>query len=183
MHRDAAPTLTRAVGDAIDSALLEPQAANLDLYGGVGLLAAALGDIAGPTTRMTTVESDADATDFAAENLAEWVGARAVTATVERYLREQHTQSSKTERARFARATVILDPPRSGAGRSVIEALSVLAPAQIIYVACDPVALARDTALLATQGYQISHLRAFDLFPHTHHFECVARFTPLGQYA
>ncbi|CAB4911164.1 MAG: TRAM domain-containing protein [Actinobacteria bacterium] len=183
VHRDAAPTLTRAVGDAIDSALLEPQAANLDLYGGVGLLAAALGDIAGPTTRMTTVESDADATDFAAENLAEWVGARAVTATVERYLREQHTQSSKTERARFARATVILDPPRSGAGRSVIEALSVLAPAQIIYVACDPVALARDTALLATQGYQISHLRAFDLFPHTHHFECVARFTPLGQNA
>ena len=180
VHRDAPHILSHAVGDAVDRALLDPQAANLDLYGGVGLLAATLGDIAGPTARLTTVESDRDATDFAAENLAEWVGARAVTATVERYLRDQQAQSSPAERARFSRATVILDPPRAGAGRNVIEALGDLAPAQIIYVACDPVALARDTATLAAQGYQISHLRAFDLFPHTHHFECVARFTPLG---
>jgi tRNA/tmRNA/rRNA uracil-C5-methylase (TrmA/RlmC/RlmD family) len=176
VHVEAPETLTAAVRAATDDALLDPQAANLDLYGGVGLLAAALGDVAGTTTRITTVESDADATDFAAENLAEWVGARAVTAKVDRYLAEQQSHASASERSRYRRATVILDPPRSGAGKAVIDALAGLAPAQVVYVACDPVALARDTALLLQHGYRLAHLEAFDLFPHTHHFECVARF-------
>jgi tRNA/tmRNA/rRNA uracil-C5-methylase (TrmA/RlmC/RlmD family) len=176
VHVQAPATLTAAVRSAIDDALLDPQAANLDLYGGVGLLAAALGDVAGTTTRITTVESDADATDFAAENLAEWVGARAVTSRVDRYLGEQRAKASTNERSRYRRATVILDPPRAGAGKGVIDALVGLEPAQVVYVACDPVALARDTALLLQHGYRLAHLEAFDLFPHTHHFECVARF-------
>jgi tRNA/tmRNA/rRNA uracil-C5-methylase (TrmA/RlmC/RlmD family) len=54
--------------------------------------------------------------------------------------------------------------------------LAGLEPAQVVYVACDPVALARDTAWLLQCGYRLAHLEAFDLFPHTHHFECVARF-------
>ena len=177
VHRQAPVTLTAAVRTATDDALLDPQAANLDLYGGVGLLAAALADVGGSTTRMTTVESDADATDFAAENLAEWVGARAVTARVDRFLNEQLDNASAVERSRYRRATVVLDPPRAGAGTPVVEALVGLEPAQVIYVACDPVALARDTALLVSHGYRLAHLEAFDLFPHTHHFECVARFT------
>jgi tRNA/tmRNA/rRNA uracil-C5-methylase (TrmA/RlmC/RlmD family) len=176
VHIHAPATLTAAVRSATDDALLDPQAANLDLYGGVGLLAAALGDVGGATTRITTVESDADATDFAAENLAEWVGARAVTARVDRFLAEQQAHASASERSRYRRATVILDPPRAGAGKGVIEMLSDLEPAQVIYVACDPVALARDTAMLLQFGYQLAHLEAFDLFPHTHHLECVARF-------
>jgi tRNA/tmRNA/rRNA uracil-C5-methylase (TrmA/RlmC/RlmD family) len=49
-----------------------------------------------------------------------------------------------------------------------------LEPAQIVYVACDPVALARDVALFAAQGYELSRLVAFDLFPNTHHVEAVA---------
>jgi len=177
VHRQAPAALTAAVRAATDDALLDPQAANLDLYGGVGLLAAALGDVGGPTTRLTTVESDADATDFAAENLAEWVGARAVTARVDRFLNDQLGNRSATERSRYRRATVVLDPPRAGAGKPVIDALAGLEPAQLIYVACDPVALARDAALLVAHGYRLAHMEAFDLFPHTHHFECVARFT------
>jgi len=70
-------------------------------------------------------------------------------------------------------STVVLDPPRSGAGNKVIAELLRLQPAAIIYVACDPVALARDLGQLVPAGYKIDNIRALDLFPHTHHFETV----------
>ena len=54
--------------------------------------------------------------------------------------------------------------------------LTQLAPANVVYVACDPVALARDTNTLLEAGYSLTALRAFDIFPHTHHFETVAVF-------
>ncbi len=170
VHARAAGALTAAVQAAIDPALFDPRAANLDLYGGVGLLAAAVGDAFGPTTRITTVESDETATEYAGANLAEWTGAQAVTGRVERWLRDV------TVTARTAAASVILDPPRSGAGAAVIEELRRIGPAQIIYVACDPVAFARDVRLLEQSGYALSALRAFDLFPNTHHVEAVGTF-------
>jgi tRNA/tmRNA/rRNA uracil-C5-methylase (TrmA/RlmC/RlmD family) len=170
VHRAAAETLTAAVQDAVDDSLFEPRAQNLDLYGGVGLLAAALGDRFGPTTRFTSVESDARATTHAGENLADWLGARAVTARVERWIGQLAASG-----ANLGTATVVLDPPRAGAGKEVVEALGILSPAQVVYVACDPIALARDTALFAERGYRLAALRAFDLFPNTHHVEAVAR--------
>ncbi len=177
VHRGAAVTLTEAVQSAIDPDLFDAQAANLDLYGGVGLLAAAVSDRFGGSVRITSVESDATATDFAAENLSEWVGARAETGRVERWVAALAASASAAERARLARATVILDPPRAGAGRQVVESIAGLAPAQVIYVACDPVAFARDAALFAGLGYDLTTLRAFDLFPHTHHVEAVGSFS------
>lgn len=178
VHRGAAQTLTSAVQDAVDEALFDPRAANLDLYGGVGLLAAALGDKFGSTLRITSVESDEAATDDAAENLAEWVGAQAVTARVEHFAADLAANASATDRTRLRAATVVLDPPRSGAGRAVVEHLASLRPAQIVYVACDPVALARDLAFFAERGYPLRSLRAFDLFPNTHHVEAVATLAP-----
>lgn len=178
VHRQAAATLTEAVRSAVDEALFDPRAANLDLYGGVGLLAAALGDRFGPTLRITSVESDERATDDAAENLAEWVGANAVTARVEHFVADLAAGASAAERARLRAATVVLDPPRSGAGRPVVEAIASTRPAQIVYVACDPVALARDLAYFADRGYPLRTLRAFDLFPNTHHVEAVATLAP-----
>jgi tRNA/tmRNA/rRNA uracil-C5-methylase (TrmA/RlmC/RlmD family) len=175
VHRSAAETLTRAVQDAIDGESFDPRAANLDLYGGVGLLAAAVGDRFGSATRITTVESDPAATEHAGENLAEWVGAAAVTARVERWIANLSANASASERERLASATVVLDPPRAGAGREVVESVASLSPAQIIYVACDPVALARDVAFFGERGYALDRLRAFDLFPNTHHVEAVAR--------
>jgi tRNA/tmRNA/rRNA uracil-C5-methylase (TrmA/RlmC/RlmD family) len=174
VHSSAAETLYRAVQDAIDETLFDPRASNLDLYGGVGLLAAAVGDKFGPTVRVTSVESDADATDFAAENLSDWIGASAQTDRVDRYLQRLAAESGAAERARLAAGTVVLDPPRSGAGRAVVDQLGALGPAQVVYVACDPVALARDVALFAGHGYELRTLRAFDLFPNTHHVEAVA---------
>ena len=167
VHRHAAETLSAAVAGAIDDALFDPKAANLDLYGGVGLLAAAVGDRFGPTTRITTVESDARATEHAAENLADWIGASAVTGRVEQWVR------SLEPGTRLSSATVVLDPPRAGAGRGVVDALAAVGPAQLVYVACDPVAFARDVGLFAAHGYRLESLRAFDLFPMTHHVEAV----------
>jgi len=173
VHHGAAQTLTSAVQGAIDPARFDPSAHNLDLYGGVGLLAAAVADRFGPATKITSVESDSVATDFASENLSEWLGARAETGRVERWASALAATASASERERLARATIVLDPPRSGAGREVVESIATLKPAQVVYVACDPVAFARDVALFAERGYTLSALRAFDLFPHTHHVEAV----------
>jgi tRNA/tmRNA/rRNA uracil-C5-methylase (TrmA/RlmC/RlmD family) len=172
VHRHAAETLSAAVADAVDETRFDPRAANLDLYGGVGLLAAAIGDRFGAATRITTVESDARATEHAAENLADWVGAGAITARVEHWVRTL-ADASRPERARLSAATVVLDPPRAGAGRAVIDALAAVKPDQVVYVACDPVAFARDVGLLRERGYRLERLRAFDLFPMTHHVEAV----------
>ncbi|HWH98622.1 MAG TPA: TRAM domain-containing protein [Pseudolysinimonas sp.] len=175
VHAAAPATLSAAVQDAIDPGRFDPKAANLDLYGGVGLLAAAVGDRFGSGIRITSVESDARATEHAAENLADWLGAAVVTARVDGYLRGL-AGASIGERARLAAATVVLDPPRAGAGAAVLDPLAALGPAQIVYVACDPVAFARDVALLAGHGYELTGLRALDLFPHTHHVEAVGSF-------
>lgn len=169
VHHGAAAALTEAVQSAIDESLFDPRADNLDLYGGVGLLAAAVADRFGATTRITSVESDARATDHASENLAEWLGAGAENGRVDRWLRDRVSAN-----ASLRGATVVLDPPRSGAGAEVMASLASLSPAQIVYVACDPVALARDVALASEAGYSLQSLRAFDLFPHTHHVEAVA---------
>lgn len=173
VHRQAATVLSAAVQDAIDPERFDPSAMNLDLYGGVGLLAAAVADRFGPTTRITSVESDSSATDFAAENLSEWVGARAETGRVERWIGALAAQASASERERLSRATIVLDPPRSGAGRDVVDAITSLNPEQVVYVACDPVAFARDVAFFGERGFVLDGLRAFDLFPNTHHVEAV----------
>lgn len=174
VHREAPVTLSSAVSSAVNAERFDPTAANLDLYGGVGLLAAAVLDRFGAATRITTVEGDARATDHASENLAEWLGARAETGRVEHWLRDIITHLSAAERSRYEKASVVLDPPRAGAGKPVVDALAQLRPAQIVYVACDPVAFARDVALFADHGYRLEGLRAFDLFPHTHHVEAVS---------
>ncbi|MFJ6170957.1 class I SAM-dependent RNA methyltransferase [Curtobacterium sp. NPDC092190] len=180
VHRQAPAVLTAAVQDLVDRDRLDPEGQHLDLYGGVGLLAAALGDVVGPKARITSVESAARATEHAQENLAEWIGARAETGRVDRWLARTAADASRPELQRFRAGTVVLDPPRSGAGREVVVQVAALQPAQVVYVACDPVALARDVATFADLGYRLEALRAFDLFPHTHHLEAVARLVPIA---
>lgn len=173
VHRLAAGTLHDAVADAVAGAV-DPDGWHLDLYGGVGLLAASVAGIGGPATRITSVESDARATEHAGENLAAWIGARAETGRVDRWLGNLAETATPAQRSRLARGTVVLDPPRAGAGRDVVEHLAGLGPARIVYVACDPVALARDLGTFAALGYTTPSIRAFDLFPHSHHVEAIA---------
>jgi tRNA/tmRNA/rRNA uracil-C5-methylase (TrmA/RlmC/RlmD family) len=178
VHRLAASTLSDTVAAALRAlGGVDPDAWHLDLYGGVGLFAAAIADEGGASTRITTVESDARATEHAGENLAEWVGARAETGRVDRWLAKTAAEASAAERERVSRGVVLLDPPRAGAGREVVESVTSLAPAAVVYVACDPVALARDVATFRAAGYEPGPVTALDLFPNSHHVEAVATLT------
>ncbi|VXB16598.1 putative Uncharacterized RNA methyltransferase SAV_2389 [Microbacterium sp. 8M] len=168
IHPAAAGLLDGAVAELLDGAV-DPSAAHLDLYGGVGLFAATLARLGG--RRITTVESAPRATRHAAENLRD-LGVRALTARVDRFL-----NSGDADLRDVAGGAVVLDPPRSGAGRAVVEDVAALDPSAIAYVACDPVALARDLATFRGLGYEPRRLRAFDLFPHSHHLETVALLT------
>lgn len=181
VHRLAASTLSAAVRTALDAAGgVDPAAAHLDLYGGVGLFAATIAELGGPGTRVTSVEADARATEHAGANLAEWVGARAETERTDRFLARLVAQASAAERARLAHGVVLLDPPRAGAGREVVERVAALTPASVVYVACDPVALARDLGTFRGLGYEAARIDAFDLFPHSHHVEAVAVLRATG---
>jgi tRNA/tmRNA/rRNA uracil-C5-methylase (TrmA/RlmC/RlmD family) len=119
---------------------------------------------------VTAVESSPVATKDAAHNLAELPNAHLVRGEVARVLAGQQGLGPID--------IVVLDPPRSGAGARVVRDIVALGPRAIAYVACDPAALARDLATFAADGYQLSGLRAFDLFPQTHHVECVAIVEP-----
>jgi 23S rRNA (uracil1939-C5)-methyltransferase len=70
---------------------------------------------------------------------------------------------------------VIVDPPRAGLGRRVLDALIGAAPARIVYVSCNPTTLASDAARLAQAGWALERVRPVDMFPQTHHIECVAQ--------
>ena len=173
VHRKAPDILTTAVNEAIANAGFDKTADNLDLYGGVGLFAGTIAAKFGVDSVITTVEAFKTATEDAKLNLADLPNVRAILAPTERFLDERvssHVKNGSPETT----ATVILDPPRAGAGAKVVGQVLALKPKHIVYVACDPIALARDLKPLTEGGYELASLRAFDLFPHTHHVEAVA---------
>ncbi|GAA4786298.1 class I SAM-dependent RNA methyltransferase [Microbacterium gilvum] len=180
VHRLAAGMLHDAVSGSVRELLAEglvaPDGLHLDLYGGVGLLADAVAAAVGDGTQIISVESAPQATAHAAENLARLAGADAVTARVERWLASAVVDADDDERAAIARGAVVLDPPRAGAGRDVVDRVADLGPAAVVYVACDPVALARDAGLLRARGYAVDAVSGLDLFPNSHHVEAVAVF-------
>ena len=177
VHHAAPHVLTDAVIRAIDWENFDSDAHNLDLYGGVGLFAVALAQHGDSEVSVTSVEGHKTASAFATGNLSSFASARAVAADVQKFVRRQVATLSDMDLERFRRATVVLDPPRSGAGGQVISDLVALRPQQIVYVACDPVAFARDQKHLSGLGYELRSVEAFDLFPHTHHVEMVASFS------
>jgi tRNA/tmRNA/rRNA uracil-C5-methylase (TrmA/RlmC/RlmD family) len=163
-HTDAPLVLTSAV---LDYAQLSTGDHVIDLYGGVGLFAASFLDAIGSEGSVDIVEGSKSATADASRNFAGIDNVHIYTGDVARLI------------TRFSTADVIvLDPPREGAGKDVIEHCTALKPRTIVYVACDPAALARDTAYLRDRGYELAAIRAFDLFPMTHHIESVAQFQP-----
>lgn len=143
----------------------------LDLYAGVGLFALALADAVGREGAVLAVEGDPRAVRDGIANAAGHPQVEYRTGRVDRALKPLLRQRIGVDLA-------VLDPPRTGAGRSVIGDLVALRPRAIAYVACDPAALARDTAYLLRGGYGLRSLRAFDAFPMTHHVECIAVFEP-----
>jgi tRNA/tmRNA/rRNA uracil-C5-methylase (TrmA/RlmC/RlmD family) len=135
----------------------------LDLYAGVGLFAAFLAGAVGPDGRVVAVEGSRVACVNARANLPSSVVVE--HGAVERVLASSYDEPFDV---------VVLDPPREGARRRVVEQVVRRSPRAVAYVACDPAALARDVASFASLGYAVRELRAFDLFPMTSHVECVA---------
>ncbi|HEV3169909.1 MAG TPA: class I SAM-dependent RNA methyltransferase [Actinocrinis sp.] len=170
VHPAAADTLNAAVLEAVRP---QPGETAMDLYCGAGLFAAGLAEAVGPDGEVVAVESDAGALADAAANLSDYQQVVLVGVKVERAF-EQAPPGFEAE-------VVVLDPPRSGAGRAVVGRIAAVRPRAVAYVACDPAALARDLAYFAQEGYELAGLRAFDLFPMTHHVECVASLVPAAR--
>ncbi|WP_107767326.1 class I SAM-dependent RNA methyltransferase [Nocardioides terrigena] len=166
VHPGAPSVLVSTVLDVLDP---QPGERVLDLYAGVGLFARFVGERTG--SRLVAVEGDRAACVHARTNLAGHEGAVVEHGPVDRVLASSYDEPFDL---------VVLDPPREGAKRVVVEQVVDRAPRAVAYVACDPAALARDLAIFAEHGYRLERLRAFDLFPMTHHVECVALLERTG---
>jgi tRNA/tmRNA/rRNA uracil-C5-methylase (TrmA/RlmC/RlmD family) len=165
VHPDAASVLGAAVRDGLAP---RPGERAVDLYAGVGLFAAVLAGEVGRAGQVVAIESSKIAAADAEHNLADLPQARVVRAAAATALPAALGEGDAEA------DVVVLDPPRVGAGAAVVRGVAALRPRAIGYVACDPAALARDVRTFADAGYVLTSLRAFDLFPQTHHVECVA---------
>ncbi|MFJ3712665.1 class I SAM-dependent RNA methyltransferase [Streptomyces sp. NPDC090053] len=171
VHPQAADTLLKAVMQGLmprkgDSAI--------DLYCGVGLFAGAIAERVGDQGAVLGIESSKRACEDARHNLKDLPRVRIEHGKVEAAL--PRTGITETD-------LIVLDPPRAGAGKQTVKHLAGLGARRIAYVACDPAALARDLAYFREGGYKVRVLRAFDLFPMTHHVECVAILEPVTKGA
>ncbi|CAM5644739.1 class I SAM-dependent RNA methyltransferase [Streptomyces fumanus] len=171
VHHKAADTLVTAVMQGL---LPRKGDMALDLYCGVGLFAGALADRVGETGAVLGIESGKRAVEDARHNLADFDRVRVEQGKVEAVL--PRTGITEVD-------LIVLDPPRAGAGRKTVAHLTSLNARRIAYVACDPAALARDLGYFQEGGYRVRTLRAFDLFPMTHHVECVAILEPVTKGA
>ena len=169
VHKEAANLLTKSVFEAAELRELDQSKPALDLYAGAGLFAATMAAKYGSTS-FTAVENNKQAVADGSKSAIELANLKSEKSDVLQYLRIASAKPGSFD-------TVVLDPPRSGAAGKVIEQIVKLRPRNIIYVACDPVALARDLGSLSKAGYQLRGLKSLDIFPHTHHFEAVAALT------
>ena len=133
-----------------------------DLYGGAGLFGASIAQ-SNPGLPVTSVELSKQAVKDGKRSARDLKNISFENSDVLLYLRKRERNLD----------TVVLDPPRSGANSKVLHQLARLGTKNIIYVACDPVAAARDLSELMGLGYRLVEITALDLFPQTHHFETV----------
>ncbi|GLW00380.1 class I SAM-dependent RNA methyltransferase [Streptomyces lavendulae] len=167
VHPQAADTLIKAVMQGLMPRKGEMA---LDLYCGVGIFAGALAERLGDTGAVLGIETTKRAVEDARHNLADFPRVRIEQGKVEAVLPKTGITECDL---------VVLDPPRAGAGKQTVRHIAGLSARRIAYVACDPAALARDLAYFADNGYKVRTLRVFDLFPMTHHVECVAILEPV----
>ncbi|RPA20039.1 class I SAM-dependent RNA methyltransferase [Gordonia sp. OPL2] len=172
-HRAAPGVYADTIVGMIAAAGVRPRAGAAvawDLYGGAGIFAAALLDqeIGGAAPAgVHVVESDPLALASAAETFAD-----------DDRVTLHRGEVATTSAALPSPDVVVLDPPRTGAGAAVIDAVTDADPGVIVHVGCDVGRFARDLALFAEQGYRPRDIRAFDAFPLTHHVEAIACLVP-----
>ncbi|OBH22999.1 23S rRNA methyltransferase [Mycobacterium sp. E1319] len=160
-HRDAAAAYSALVAD-----WAQPSAgmSAWDLYGGAGVFAAALGDAVGESGRVLTVDTSRASTRAARAALADLPQVQVVTDSVRRALAAQRAGAD----------VAVLDPPRAGARREVIDALAAAGVRRVVHIGCEAASFARDIGCYLGQGYVVERIKVFDAFPLTHHTECVA---------
>ena len=146
---------------------LNPQAGDkvCDLYGGAGLFTAPILKAVGDKGEVHLIESDERAIKNASKIFHKYSNVTLYLGRVEKILPLVGSID-----------TILLDPPRSGAGELVVSQMIEKKPKMIVYVSCDPASLARDSKLLIDSGYELEDIVGIDLFPMTHHIECVAKF-------
>lgn len=172
MHREAPVVLANHVIELVRGELQDaPSAVIWDLYSGSGLFTLPLAVLAAQRTHMLSVEGGSVAVKSQQSNL------RALSlnnvdvrcSDVSRALTRVPAHLSRPD-------VVVLDPPRAGAHAKVCRQIAAACPRSIIYIACDPASLARDTATLIELGYTLADIYAYDIYPMTHHVETVALF-------
>jgi tRNA/tmRNA/rRNA uracil-C5-methylase (TrmA/RlmC/RlmD family) len=167
-HRDAARVYSGLVAD-----WAQPGTGTSvwDLYGGVGVFAATLADAVGESGRIVTVDTSRASTRAARTALADLPQVDVITDSVRRAVSMQRRSAD----------VAVLDPPRSGAGRDVIDLLAAAGVPRVVHIGCEAASFARDIGLYRAHGYAVEKIRVFDAFPLTHHTECVALLTrPAG---
>ncbi len=160
VHPGAASVLSRQIKESVKGLKVESFA---DLYAGVGVLAHSLLQEF-PLANAIVVEADRSAAHNAKENLKSFKNVQVSSERVDKWVRGVKKKFD----------VVILDPPRSGAGQTVMQQICRQTLQKIIYIACDPAALARDVLIAKKNGWKLETVVAFDLFPQTHHIESVA---------
>ena len=160
-HRDAALEYSRFIGER---ARLAPGMTAWDLYGGAGVFAAVLAESVGESGHVLTVDTSRGSSRAARTALADLGWVDVLTESVRRALTVQRRRAD----------VAVLDPPRTGAGREVIDLLAAAEVPRIIHIGCEAASFARDVGLYRGHGYAVEELRVFDSFPLTHHVECIA---------
>ena len=167
-HKLAPSTLATAV---VHAAQAKPGQIIFELYSGAGLFSRFLAEAVAPDGRLLTLEGDRRAVANAHHNLT-----GVAEGVVENYTGKVDPEAigELVEAADAPVDTIVLDPPRKGAAKGVLAAIGRTAAKRVVLVSCDPAAGARDMRVLLESGFHLESLRAWDLFPHSHHFETVA---------
>jgi len=151
----------KMVNHVLEEARLPAGAVVLDVYCGVGLFSAFLAPHA---QRLIGIEASPQACDDFVVNLDEFDHVELYQAPAEAVLPALQVTPD----------LVLVDPPRSGLGRHVLQALLGLSAPLMVYVSCDPATLARDAKHLKQGGYQLQQVTPFDMFPQTYHIESIS---------
>ncbi|MDY3127988.1 MAG: TRAM domain-containing protein [Corynebacterium sp.] len=174
-HKEAPSTYSQLIRDYLAPSARGTQGTAWDLYGGVGAFipAIAQGLSAGPqiSTRVYSVDYSPAATAMEQADLQEF---------------EIYTVADRVEKvaAQLPQPNaVVLDPPRVGAGRDVINTVAAARPEVVVHIGCDPATFARDIGYWTENGYRLDHATLVNAFPGTHHFEVVARLVPINSQA
>lgn len=177
-HRDGPVTLLDSVMQAAD---VQPDQVVIDLHAGPGLFSRYLGETVGTSGAVLSVDADPIASHDAQHNLQDLPQVTVMNGKVKRVMASWllNPEAKFTDGGLEDRPvdTVILNPPRAGAGRATISRLHQVDPDKIVYVSTNPTSFARDTSRLSKHGWVMASVTAYDLAPETHHMTSISVFT------